>query len=277
MKKTLSFLLLAFLCLQVTIAQNNDRPGWIDNKPKASNSTFIYVIERGGGETVNKAVNNAILKVLKNTMLRIGATVNWDEVNASLQQGADWGSVSQQYRIPINKVCEYVEQKTERGYRVVVLCQVAKSGNVYPEFDDFNACNDIRGYSDGLAILESALLPGLGQMSKRHYGSGIFTLLGEIALVGGAVGTYYMAQDELSTMQDPNISINNFSNARKKYNLFRTANIACISAAGVLYVVNLIRAGTMTPRYKKNKLVFSPEIIPVDDKMAAGVNLTFKF
>lgn len=277
MKRIVSFLLLALCVIPLANAQNDNRPGWVDNKPKASNSTFIYVIERGSGPTVNEAINSALLKVMRNSMMRIGAVVDWDEVNASLQQGADWGTISQKYKIPINKVCEYVEHKTDKGFLVVVLCQVAKSGNVYPEFDDFSACTDTRGYSNGLAVLESALLPGLGQMSKRHYGSGIFTLLGEVVLVGGAVGSYYLAQEELSTMQDPNISINNFSNARKKYNLLRTANIACLSAAGVLYVINLVRAGTMSPKYKKDKLSFTPELIPVNDKMGAGVNITLKF
>lgn len=277
MKKTLSFFLLAFLCLQVTIAQNNDRPGWIDNKPKASNSTYVYVIERGGGSTVNEAINNALLKVLRTTMMRIGAVVSWEEVNSSLQKGADWGTVAMKYNIPVNKVCEYVEQKTERGYRVVVLCQVAKSGAVYPEFDDFTACTDTKSYSDGAALLKSVFIPGLGQMGKNHTTEGVITLLGEVALVGGAVGTYYMAQQELTTMRDRDVSFEDYQTAKSNYETYRHANIAFISSAGVLYVYNLIRAFTMTPKYKIRSLSFAPSIIPTDNGLASGFNLTFNF
>ncbi|MBR4715813.1 MAG: hypothetical protein IKP34_06525 [Bacteroidales bacterium] len=276
MKKGLSFILLALCLVNIAKAQEN-RPGWLDNKPKAGNSTYVYVVERGGGRTVNEAVNNALLKVMRTTMMRIGAIVSWDEVNSAIQKGDDWGTVAMRYNIPINKVCEYVEQKTERGYRVAVLCQVAKSGAVYPEFDDFTACRDTKSYSNGSALLKSVFIPGWGQMSKRHYGSGIFTLLGEVVFIGGAAGTYFMAQNELATMREHDVTLGAYNAAKSNYDQWRMGNIACISAAGVLYVYNLIRAYTMTPKYKERSLSLSPAIIPTNDGLASGVNLTLNF
>ncbi|MGX8712462.1 MAG: hypothetical protein ACSW8I_02100 [bacterium] len=274
--KKISLLLFALGLFNLVIAQDN-RPGWLENKPRAGNSSYVYVVERGGGRTVNEAVNNALLKVMRTTMMRIGAVVSWDEVNSAIQKGDDWGTVAMRYNIPINKVCEYVEQKTDRGYRVAVLCQVAKSGAVYPEFDDFTACRDTRGYSDGGALLKSVFIPGWGQMSKRHYGSGIFTLLGELALIGGAVGTYYLAQNQLDIMQDYNVTFGDYISAKQSYETYRMANIICLSAAGVLYVYNLVRAYTMTPKYKNRSLSFAPAIMPVNDGLASGLNLTFNF
>lgn len=47
--------------------------------------------------------------------------------------------ISSQYNIPINKVCEYTDNKTS-PCRVYILCQVAKAGNIRVEFDEFNSC-----------------------------------------------------------------------------------------------------------------------------------------
>ena len=69
--------------------------------------------------------NNAILKVLRTTMMRIGSIVSWDEVNGAIQNGADWGTVAMQYNSPINKVCDYSEKTKGDGYMVWILCQVA--------------------------------------------------------------------------------------------------------------------------------------------------------
>lgn len=267
------FLAMAFYAA----AQNDDRPGWTQNTPKAGNGTYVYVVERGGGTTVNEAINNALLKVLRTTMMRIGAVVSWDEVNGSLQNGADWGTVAMKYNIPVNKVCEYVEQKTDKGYRVAVLCQVAKSGAVYPEFDEFTGCNDTRTYSNGAALLKSAIIPGLGQIGKKRVASGVLTLLGEVALVGGAVGTYYMAQNELATMKKNEVSFDAYNTAKQNYSTYRIANLACLGAAGALYVYNLVRAYTIKPKYKQRTLSFTPTVMPVGDQMYSGVNLTIKF
>ena len=259
-------------------AQNDDSPGWTQNTPKAGNGTYVYVVERGDGISVNDAVNNALLKVLRTTMMRIGAVVSWDEVNNSLQNGSDWGAVSIKYNIPVNKVCEYIEQKTDKGYRVAILCQVAKSGAVYPEFDEFTGCNDTRAYNNGSALLKSALLPGLGQIGKNRTASGALTMLGEVAFVGSGVAAYYMANHQFDIMQNPQTSLENFQIAKQKYNSWRIVNISSLSAAAVLYLWNLYRAYTIKPNYKQRKYVaLYPTMIPEPNGVATGVGLTFNF
>lgn len=277
MKKTLILfgaLLLSAVC---AIAQG-ERPGWTYNMPKAGNNTYMYVIEKAGGTTQAEARNNAIARVYQSTMMRIGAVVSWDEVNNALQQGADWATVSMKYNIPVNKVCEYTE-KIPNGFLVTVLCQVAKSGNVYPEWDEFSGCYDVKTYNNGGAMLKSVFLPGLGQMGKRHVGSGIFTLLGELTMVGGAVGSSLLAQDELAAMRKSDISLGDFNAAKESYNTFRTANIAFWGAAGALYVWNLYRAYSMKPKYKKDKksMAYYPTLIPTERDAVAGVGLTLTF
>ena len=276
MKRTVLLLLAAgFAC--VSVAQNTERPGWTYNTPKAGNSTYVYVVERGGGTTVNEAINNALAKVLRTTMMRIGSVVSWDEVNNALQNGTDWGTVAMKYNIPVNKVCECVEQKTEKGYRVSVLCQVAKSGAVYPDFDEFTACNDTKKYSDGAALLKSVFIPGLGQMGKNHFNEGVLTLAGEVVLVGGAALSYSSAQKRLADIRDKSNSVETIEWSKLRYDVSRTINMTCLSAAGALYVFNLIRAYTMTPKYKNNNLSFTPAVMPTKGGFSSGLTLTFNF
>ncbi len=277
MKNTLLFLA-ALLFAASSFAQREDRPGWVNNTPKAGNKTYMYVMERAAGTTQNEARNNALARVYQSTMMRIGATVSWDEINGSIQNGEDWGSVSMKYNIPVNKVCEFSE-KIPDGWLVSVLCQVAKSGAQYPEWDEFNGCNDTKEYSNGAALLKSAIIPGLGQMGKRHVGSGIFTLLGELAFAGGSVATYYMAQQNLAIIQKPDVSLYSYNVARSNYELLRTANIACLSATAALYVWNLYRAASMKPKFKKRtqELSFTPMATPYEEGNAWGLSLTLKF
>lgn len=272
MKRTISliFLLAAVSC---AMAQNTDRPGWTYNTPKAGNNTYVYVVERGGGTTVNEAINNALLKVLRTTMMRIGAVVSWDEVSNSLQNGGDWGTVAMKYNIPVNKVCECVEQKTDKGYRVAVLCQVAKSGNVYPDFDEFTGCTDMKTYSNGAALLKSVFLPGLGQMGKNRIEVGVLIMSGEAILLGVAGGTYLGAQSKLNN----GVSPNNPKRWKSSYDACRSINLSCLSAAGLLYVYNLISAYTITPKYKNSDLAFTPVIMPTEEGFASGLTLTFNF
>lgn len=124
-------IVLAFITL-ITFAQ--DKPGWIFTKPKPSNNTYLYVVESATGTTELEARNQTFARVFQSTAMRIGQPINSDEINKAVQSGKSFDVISAQYNIPINKVCEYTEKATE-GYRVYVLCQVAKTGNAYPDFD----------------------------------------------------------------------------------------------------------------------------------------------
>lgn len=260
------------------VAQEADKPGWVTTLPKSENSTYVFVRENGSGSTPGEALNRAMARVFQSTMMRIGTTVSWDEVNKSLQGGADWGAVAMQFNIPVNKVCEYM-RKTNNGFVATVLCMVATSGNVYPVFSEFTACNDINTYDNTTALIKSAIMPGLGQMGKNRVANGVFTLVGEVALIGTGVASYSMAKSKLDIMKDNTTSISDFNAAKKSYNTLRTINIASFSAAAALYAFNLYRAYSMSPKYKKDDgaLSFYPAITPVGDEAAAGFGLTLNF
>ena len=136
MKKQFFTLLFVYIAIS-GMAQK--LPDWIINKPTPTNNTYLYVVESATGQTEMQARNRAIGEVFRSTAMRIGQPIDSEEINRALQRGTEYYVISSQYNIPINKVCEYTDNKTS-PCRVYVLCQVAKAGNIHVEFDDFNSC-----------------------------------------------------------------------------------------------------------------------------------------
>ena len=123
------FLLIFILAMIATASFAQDKPGWIYNKPKPSNNTYLYVVESATGISELEARNQAFARVFQSTAMRLGQPIDSEEINRAVQNGTDFNVISAQYNIPINKVCEYTE-KAKDSYRVYILCQVAKAGNI---------------------------------------------------------------------------------------------------------------------------------------------------
>lgn len=274
MKKKISFTVMFVLMSMALFAQ--DKPGWIYSKPKPSNNTYLYVVESATGSTELEARNQTFARVLQSTAMRLGQPINSDEINKAVQSGQSFEVISSQYNIPINKVCEYTE-KTKEGYRIYVLCQVAKSGNTFADFDySFNGCYDVKGFNNGSALLMSALIPGSGQMSKRHYGEGIITLTSEVCLGAFAMIAYFQADDYRMWIENQHSSDNYYNSYVRMVNVWETLEYASIGTAAALYVFNLYRAYTAKPKYK-NSFALAPTAIPVGSNMAYGVSVSYKF
>lgn len=137
MKKEASILLVLLFAATLSFAQKT--PDWVTNKPSPTNSTYLYVIESAFGNTEIQARNQAIARVFQSTAMRLGQPINSEEINRAVQSGTSFDVISRQYNIPINKVCEYTENKSG-SYCVYILCQVAKAGNIPVQFDEFNGC-----------------------------------------------------------------------------------------------------------------------------------------
>ena len=273
MKKLFLTFILAMVAL-VSYAQ--DKPGWIYNKPKPTNNSYLYAIESATGETEIVARNQAFARVLQSTAMRLGQPINSDEINRAVQNGTSFEVISSQYNIPINKVCEYTE-KISGSYRVYVLCQVAKAGNIIVDFDyEFNGCHDANQYKNGTALLKSVFVPGLGQIGKRRYAEGAITLATELALLGGAYITYNTAQNQMDIMKDANTTYKDYVAAKDKYNSMKKANTICWGAAAAVYVFNLYRAYSAKPKYKSG-YALNPAVMPTNYDLALGVSLTYNF
>ena len=270
--------LTTLLALMTLVSFAQEKPGWIYKKPKPSNNTYLYVVEAATGSTEREARTQAFARLFLNTAMRLGQPVNSDEINQAVQNGESFEVISSQFNIPINKVCEYGERNKD-GFRIYLLCQVAKAGNIIVDFDyDFDGCQDIKQYRNGPAFIKSMFLPGLGQMGKRRYGEGMFTLLTELALLGGAYYTYNEAQKQLDIMKDANTTYKGFMSAKETYGTLRIVNYACLGGAAAIYVFNLYRAVATKPRYKKRSYAFNPTVMPNNGyDVACGIRLTLKF
>lgn len=269
-------MLLTLLLLMAWSAMGQERPAWTVKLPKAKNNTYIYVSENAIAGIERDARSQAIARVLQSTAMRLGVPFDAQKVFDAVQRGTDVNVIGREYNIPIYKACEYTE-RVGNNYKVYVLCQVAAAGNVTPQFDySFRGCNDVKQYSAGLALLSSALLPGLGQMGKRHYGEGVATMLTEVALVGGGATTYFLGREDLKQLNSGTLGYDDFASAKSRYENLRTVNNILWGAAAALYVFNLYRAATLHPRYKQTAYI-EPSLIETPDRVLPTVGITFKF
>lgn len=137
MKKVL-FLLLMAVSQGVICAQKV--PQWVTKKPSPANDTYLYVVERGVGATEMEARNRAMGLVYRSTIERLALPINLASINEAINAGSNYGDKSEIMNIPVNKVCEYIQQEATQ-YAVYVLCQVAQYGNREAKFTAFTQCN----------------------------------------------------------------------------------------------------------------------------------------
>ena len=137
MKKIL-FLLLLAISQMVICAQ--EVPQWVQKKPKPANDTYLYVVERGVGATEMEARNRAMGLVYRSTIERLALPINLASINEAINNGSNYGDNAEVMNIPVNKVCEYIQQEATQ-YAVYVLCQVAQYGNREARFTAFTQCN----------------------------------------------------------------------------------------------------------------------------------------
>lgn len=272
MNKRLFFNLILTLVGLTSFSQ--EKPGWIYNPPKPSNDTYLYRVESGLGITKKEAENEAFARVLQSAASQIKVDFESSEINRALQEGTEYAIISREFSIPVNKVCEYVEN-VGGGFKVYLLCQVAKSALVEVKWDDFTNCD--RQYIDGMAVLKSALVPGLGQFHKGQTGKGIGFLVGETASIGGIVAGQSMRHTNINKMN----STNNASLQKQyvdKANMFTTVRNISIGAAAAVYVWNVLdaiisRGSNHSAHSNSTSLNFIPVV--TDESVAFSVNYNF--
>ena len=147
MKKKLLFLLLLAMSQMVICAQ--DVPQWVQRKPRSANDTYLYVVERGVGATEMEARNRAMGLVYRSTIERLSLGIDLSSINNAIANGSNYGDSSEAMNVPVNKVCEFIQQEANQ-YAVYVLCQVARYGNIEILFTDFTHCN--QSFSHQVAI-----------------------------------------------------------------------------------------------------------------------------
>ena len=273
MKSKLMIMIAAFAALSVAAQRSQIRPDWLLEKPVAGNNTYEYVVEHGVGLTENAALEEAIHRIHQYYTRRLGQKIESTQDGVALQR--------ETYNIPFKKVCEYTEKQKDGTYCVHVLCQVAVRGDMSPRFEEYYQCNSINKYKSYMhkknvsAIVASALVPGSGQMIKRHYGEGIATLVGEVALIGAGAGTYIAAKNKENIMNSYNIDYETYQSAQQSQKVLQGVSYTMFGLAVVVYGINLWRAYTMD--IKQKQYVFYPTINSNNNNYALGLGATIKF
>ena len=235
MSRKFGICLSIIFCCIYTYAQ---RPKWTYNPPKSGNITYRYIVETGTGGTEMQAKNRAFLNILQTAANSLGVPFDSKIVNEAILNGSNMRIISMENNIPINKVCEYIE-RFEYKYRVYILCQVAKSGNIVPIYDEFRACDKLGNNTSSL--WHSALLPGLGQYEKKQIGKGIAILATEAIFVSSIFYTEKMRKDNMrKSVETTNLDI--IKEYRKRADTWELRRNIAIGGAIAVYAFNLLDA-----------------------------------
>lgn len=271
--KIKKYILILLLLASSLSCQAKREPAWMRELPKPGNETYIYVRESGEGTTVNSALSQAMVRVFQSTANRLGQPFDAQKVAEALDAGADYKTISQQYKVPINRVGLYSTQLSNGKWWVYVLCQVASMSNVEPVWDRVGLTSTAKNL---ISVAKSLVIPGWGQISKDHPTEGILTLTGEAVLVGAGILSYRMAQNQLNIMRSDNVSFADFDKASQTYNTIQSISYITWGLAGALYVFNIIRTATIHPKTPFD-FTWAPSLLSTPQSVTPTIGLTFRF
>lgn len=309
MRKTFLLILLGAIAVTATAQMTRRpvfRPDWVFEAPRPSNGTYLYVVEHGEGNTKREALNQALGRIFQSTANRIGQAFSTDAVNRAVQSGTDFEVIARNMKVPINKVCEFPVQDTlTNSWTMYILCQVAKAGNITPEFEATDECTKHTRFDkalakwkeqqeakekqqqqailrkNGQALVASTFIPGMGQMLKKQNGSGAAFLVSEVALFGGGTACYFLGQEQLKTMKAAGTSYNNYKEAKDMKGTLDIAMYTCFGVGIAVHIANMVHAWYVKDKHLPVTVAFVPAVIPTNElstpsfATGAGIQVTF--
>lgn len=263
-------ILLAIMLIAGTTLGAVAQPQWVYKTPTPKrNCGYLYEVTVGTGSTENEARTQAIARVYEQTGRRLEQPVDLAEINRAVRRGDNFAVLSSTLNIKIKDVDFFAERLKDGTWRYHLLCQVAESANKEPKFNNYHDPDD------AIALMESAFIPGLGQMLREHKPAGAMILTGEIALVGAGTFCYLTAQNKLDVMHSDGVNYADYSKARDDYNRLRDASFVIWGTAAGLYVFNLFSAYYM--KRPKIKYALYPTVLPENERVAPGLAVRVEF
>lgn len=269
-------------------ASDRLRPQWMHKLPVPSNLSFVYVVEKADGRTLEEAREACLLRLADNRQLMntVHATAERDMeeevrqrfVNGRLQERIDNRSTVRvkvrggEVELTANRLDEYWEYAPISGewrYVCYTFYAVASSG-LPPVFDDvtFSTRYGMRGFA-------CSLVPGWGQMYKGSTAKGLCILGGEVVLAGAVIATESLRASYRKKMREQprffqkyNTKADNWANARN----------VCIGAMAAVYAYNLIDA-IVAPGARRTVVRRAPlpVVAPVAYEGGGGIGLALFF
>lgn len=144
MRKLLLIIITLVCALSLGAQTNVSRPSWLTRLPRAPrNAMYYYRVTTAEARTYDQAYAKAFATAIQESRWKLGVAV---DINTSEEEQAqdiinNINVQPSQVRLQLNKVCEHIENSTTNmNVRVSILWQVARYGNVDPQFDDFTDC-----------------------------------------------------------------------------------------------------------------------------------------
>ena len=144
MRKLLLIIITLVCALSLGAQTNISRPSWLTRLPRAPrNAMYYYRVTTAEARTYDQAYAKAFATAIQESRGKLGVAVN---INTSEEEQAqdiinNINVQPSQVRLQLNKVCEHIENSTiNMNVRVSILWQVARYGNVDPQFDEFTDC-----------------------------------------------------------------------------------------------------------------------------------------
>ena len=144
MRKLLLIIITLVCALSLGAQTNISRPSWLTRLPRAPrNAMYYYRVTTAEARTYDQAYAKAFATAIQESRWKLGVAVN---INTSEEEQAqdiinNINVQPSQVRLQLNKVCEHIENSTiNMNVRVSILWQVARYGNVDPQFDEFTDC-----------------------------------------------------------------------------------------------------------------------------------------
>ena len=144
MRKLLLIIITLVCALSLGAQTNVSNPKWLKQLPIAPrNAMYYYRVTTAEARTYEQAYAKAFATAIQESRWKLGVAV---DINTNEEEQAqdiinNINVQPSQVRLQLNKVCEYIENSTiNMNVRVSILWQVARYGNVDPQFDDFTDC-----------------------------------------------------------------------------------------------------------------------------------------
>lgn len=243
--KFLVFVLTLISGINNAIAQ---KPQWVGNTPRESNSTYKFVEIISNGSSIGGARSNALSVLAQDEQLSraVEASVNIGALT-KVSQKSENGKIAEKveddmtidvkldgksYRLQAQKVDEYVEGERYGEIILHTLYMVALCDN--PKFDKVYLTT-----SYGFTPVIMSVIPGFGQWHKGSKTKGICMFAAEAATVAGIIVCENQRASYIKKANEQPKFAKEYSG---KADNWETGRNICIGIAAGVWVYNLIDA-----------------------------------
>lgn len=242
---------MAFVCFAEE-KSDNIMPRWMHVMPQQSNSSFLYTLKSGTGNTLEEARKECLGNLLEEAGLSKGLSVTSDYTSSrskhtEKRNNQSYNESTREFQINTTvkgkevqlqgvQIDEYWEKRNDGKYYLTTLYARSQVDGT-PNFDDVKLTTKY-GIED---MWRSAIVPGWGQLYKGSTLKGGLIMGGTVACIGAIIYTDCTRASFNSKIQkthDAKLKLH-YADQRTAYT---TGRNICIGALCALYIYNIVDA-----------------------------------